>query len=69
MTAEKIAFSDLFDCAFILAIELRKLLTRFRIPVKLSTDNKSLLDITSKAREGFAAEVISNIGFLHSSVA
>ena len=83
MTAETIAFSDLFDCAFTLATELKRMLPGVRIPVKLFTDNKSLFDVISKgtrtsekrlmldiaaAREGFSTRAISDIGLVRSDL-
>lgn len=82
MAAELIAFSDLFDAAYTLADELRQLLPKFPIPVRLFTDNKSLFDVISKgsrtaekrlmldiaaAREGFWKHEISDIGFVRSN--
>ena len=72
-------FSDMFDAAYTLAAELRELLPKHRIPVKLCTDNNSLFDVISKgsrtsekrlmidiaaARKGFTKHEISDIGFV-----
>ncbi len=81
LAGEVIAFSDLFDVAATLAMELKALL-HVSIPVQLFTDSKCLFDIISKgsrtsekrlmldvaaAREGFQSKLISDIGFVRSS--
>ena len=82
MTGQVIAFSDLFDVAAILSAELEALLST-KVPVQLLADSKSLFDVISKgsrtsekrmmleiaaAREGFRDKVISDIGFVRSSL-
>ena len=82
MGAELVAFSDMFDAAYTMAAELRELLLKKRIPVKLCTDNKSLFDLISKgtrtsekrlmidiaaACEGFQKHDINDIGFVRSA--
>lgn len=80
MSGEVIAFSDMFDIAITLSVELSDILG-YRVPVQLMTDSKSLFDIISKgsrtsekrmmldiaaAREGFRDKAISDIGFIRS---
>ena len=82
MAGEVIAFSDLFDVAAVLSAELEVLLGT-KVSVQLLTDSKSLFDVISKgsrtsekrpmldiaaAREGFRDKVISDIGFVRSSL-
>ena len=77
--AEVIACADLFDDALALKSEIENAL-QHPVPVHLLTDLKSLFDITCKgsrtrekrimlyvhaAREGYKANEISNIGFVH----
>ena len=81
MAGEVIAFSDLFDVAVTISLELRHLLD-IEVPVQLFTDSKCLFDVISKgsrtsekrmmidiaaAREGFKRKEISDIGFVRSS--
>ena len=79
--AELICFADLFDCAYTLTCEFRRLLPSVHVPLMLYTDNKSLFDVVSKGsrtaerrlmldiaveRNAFHDREISDIGFLRS---
>ena len=81
LSAEVIAFADLFDDALALKSQMEHEL-QHPVPVHLLTDSKSHFDIISKgsrtsekcimldvhaAREGYKAKEISNIGFVLSS--
>ena len=81
MTAEVIAFSDLFDVCLTLAEELKDVYGR-KFPVQLFTDSRSLFDNISKgsrtsekrmmidiaaAREGFKNKLISDFGFVRTN--
>ncbi len=81
LSAEVIAFADVFDHALALKSQLEQA-TRRPVPMHLLTDSKSLFDIISKgtrtsekrimldvhaAREGYKTREISNIGFVRSS--
>ena len=81
LSAEVIAFADLFDQAFALRSQLEHAMNR-SVPLHLMTDSKSLFDIISKgsrtsekrvtldihtARQAYQAREISNIGFVRSS--
>ncbi len=80
LSAEVIAFADLFDDAFALRSQIKLALER-PVPMHLLTDSKSLFDIISKgsrtsenrivlgihsARQACQAQEISNIGFVRS---
>ncbi len=80
LSAEVIAFSDVFDVGIALTAQLSAILRR-RVPLILLTDSKSLFDVISKgsrtsesrtlldiaaAREGYRRREISNIGFVRS---
>ena len=82
MSGEVIAFSDMFDTAIAVSKELSVVMNQ-RVPVQLLTDSKSLFDVISKgsrtsekrtmldiaaAREGFRDKLISDIGFVRSSM-
>ena len=77
ISAEVIAFSDIFDISASLVAELSKLFLK-QLPLQLFTDTKSLFDVISKrsrtsekratidiaaTREAFKSGVISDIGF------
>lgn len=47
MAAKLISFNDFLDAAFTITAEL-SLLTNRQLPLKLSTDRKSMFDIISK---------------------
>ena len=81
LSAEVIAFADLFDDALSLKSQIEHALRR-TISIHLQTDSKSLFDIISKgsctsekrimlhihsAREAYKSKEISNIGFVRSS--
>ena len=81
LSAEVIAFADLFDQAFTLRSQLEHAINR-SVPLHLMTDSKSLFDIISKgsrtsekrvtldihtARQAYQSREISNIGFVRSS--
>ena len=81
MSGEVIAFSDMFDIAISMSVELSKILNR-KVPMQLLTDSKSLFDVISKgsrtsekrimldiaaAREGFRDKLISDIEFVRSN--
>ena len=81
LSAEVIAFADLFDEAYALRSQLEQTLN-IAVPMHLMTDSKSLFDIISKgsrtcekrimldihsARQAYRAFEISNIGFVRSS--
>ena len=81
LSAEVIAFADLFDDAYALRSQAEQALKR-SIPMHLLTDSKSLFDMISKgsrssekrimldihaARQAYQAKEISNIGFVRSS--
>lgn len=80
MAAEVIAFSDMFDVAGSLSMDLKSVLGR-SIHVQLLTDSKCLFDVISKgsrtsekrvmldiaaAKEGFKDRLISDIGLVRS---
>ena len=80
LSAEVIAFADLFDDAFALRSQVEQALQR-AVPMHLLTDSKSLFDIISKGsrtsekrimfdihatRESYKNHEISNIGFVRS---
>ena len=80
LSAEVIAFADLFDDAFALRSQMEQATNR-AVPMHLMTDSKSLFDIISKgsrtsekrimldihsARQAYQAQEISNIGFVRS---
>ena len=80
LSAEVIAFADLFYDAYALRTQLEKAVSR-AVPMHLMTDSKSLFDIISKgsrtsekrimldihaARQAYQAQEISNIGFVRS---
>ena len=81
LSAEAIAFADLFDDAIALRSQLEHA-PRRSVPMHLLTDSKSLFNTISKgtrtsekrimldihaAREGYKKREISNIGFVRSS--
>ena len=81
LSAEVVAFADLFDDAYALRSQVEQSL-KCAVPMHLLTDSKSLFDIISKgsrssekrimldiraAREAYQAREISNIGFVRSS--
>ena len=80
LSAEVIAFADLFDDAYALRSQIEQANGR-AVPMHLMTDSKSLFDIISKgsrtsekrvmldihsARQAYQAREISNIGFVRS---
>ena len=80
LSAEVIAFADLFDNAFDIPSEVKQALRR-SVPIHLLTDSKSLFDIISKGsrtsekgkmldihatRQGYQNRDISNTGLFRS---
>lgn len=80
MSGEVIAFSDMFDLAIAIPLELSTMMGK-SVPLQLLTDSKSLFDVISKgsrtsekrsmldiaaAREGFRDRLISDIGLVRS---
>jgi len=81
MSAEVVAFADLFDASIAFKSDIQNILSK-TIPLQLLTDSKCLFDIVSRgsrtsekrtmidvasAREGFRDRDISDIGFVRSS--
>ena len=81
LSAEVVAFVDLFDNSFAICDQIEQALGQ-PVPMHLLTDSKSLLDIISKGsrtsqkrimldiyatRQAYNSNEISNIGFVRSS--
>ena len=82
IAAEVVSFSEMFDCCFTLAEDLRSIMQVKFIPVQLYTDSESQFDVIYKgtrtaekrlmldmavAKEGFRKKEISDIGFVRSN--